>query len=116
MARTIPLLPSGTVTFLFTDIEGSTQLWEQHPSAMPGLLDRHTELLEEAIADHSGVVFKAVGDSLHAAFTRASAAVGAALAAQRALGQEVWQCPCACVWRSTRAWPSHAAATTSARR
>jgi LuxR family maltose regulon positive regulatory protein len=85
-----PDLPSGTVTFLFTDIEGSTQLWEQHPQAMPAVLARHDALLRQVVASHGGVVFKTVGDSLHAAFARAPAALGAALAAQRALQQEVW--------------------------
>ena len=54
-------LPSGTVTFLFTDIEGSTRLWEEHPDAMRDALARHDELLREAIETHSGYVVKTTG-------------------------------------------------------
>ena len=50
-------LPSGTVTFLFTDLEGSTRLWEEHPEAMPAALVRHDELLRGAIDRNGGVVF-----------------------------------------------------------
>ena len=49
---TDPVLPSGTVTFLFTDIEGSTRLWEQHPEAMRPALARHDEVLREGVAAH----------------------------------------------------------------
>jgi predicted ATPase/class 3 adenylate cyclase len=83
-------LPSGTVTFLFTDIEGSTQLWEQHPQAMPAAIERHNAILRAAIARHGGVVFKLVGDAVYAAFASAPQAVAAALAAQRALHAEAW--------------------------
>src|SRR6266508_6516735 len=83
-------LPSGTVTFLFTDIEGSTHLWEQHPQAMPAALARHDTLVRQAIGAHGGVVFKTVGDSIHAVFARAPDAFAAALDAQRALQQERW--------------------------
>jgi LuxR family transcriptional regulator, maltose regulon positive regulatory protein len=83
-------LPSGTVTFVFTDIEGSSQLWEQHPQAMPAALARHDTILREAIQAHSGVIFKTVGDGIHAAFHRAADALVAALAAQRALYAEPW--------------------------
>ena len=61
-------LPSGTVTFLFTDIEGSTRLWEEHPDAMRDALARHDELLRQAIEAHGGYVFKTTGDGFHAAF------------------------------------------------
>src|SRR5215216_5706850 len=57
-------LPSGTVTFLFTDIEGSTQLWEQHPQAMPAALARHEALLHQAIGACGGVVVKSTGDGM----------------------------------------------------
>ncbi|HEU5098500.1 MAG TPA: adenylate/guanylate cyclase domain-containing protein, partial [Roseiflexaceae bacterium] len=83
-------LPSGTVTFLFTDIVGSTQLWEQHHAAMGTALARHDSLLRQAIASHGGVVFKTVGDSVHAVFARAHDALVAALDAQRVLQQERW--------------------------
>lgn len=89
----VSALPSGTATFLFTDIEGSTQLWERHTLAMPAALARHETLLRQAIAAHDGVVFKTVGDSLHAAFARAPDALRAALAAQRALQQQAWELP-----------------------
>ncbi len=59
-------LPTGTVTFLFTDIEGSTTRWEQHPEAMQAALARHDAILREAIEGHGGVVFKTVGDAFYA--------------------------------------------------
>jgi class 3 adenylate cyclase len=82
--------PSGTVTFLFTDLEGSTQRWQQYPAAMGPALARHDRLLREAISAHGGVVFKTVGDAVCAAFATAPAAVAAALTAQRALYAEPW--------------------------
>ena len=80
--------PTGTVTFLFTDIEGSTTLWEQQPQAMSAALARHDAILRETIAAHGGVVFKTVGDAFHAVFATAPAAIDAALALQRALHAE----------------------------
>lgn len=80
--------PTGTVTFLFTDIEGSTTLWEQQPQAMSAALARHDAILRETIAAHGGMVFKTVGDAFHAVFTTASAAIDAALALQQALHAE----------------------------
>ena len=88
-----PTLPMGTVTFLFTDIEGSTQLWEQHPHVMPTVLARHNSLLRRPIDIHGGVMFKTVGDSVHAAFSSAADALAAALAIQRSLQQEAWDLP-----------------------
>jgi predicted ATPase/class 3 adenylate cyclase/DNA-binding XRE family transcriptional regulator len=85
-----PPLPSGTVTFLFTDIEGSTKLWELHPQAMPAALARHEALLHQGIGACGGVVVKSTGDGLHAVFARATDAVHAALTAQRALAAEAW--------------------------
>src|SRR5215207_10949799 len=82
--------PTGTVTFLFTDIEGSTRLWEQHPQAMVGALARHDAIMRQAIAAETGVVYKVIGDAFQAAFTTAPAACAAALAAQRALAVEAW--------------------------
>src|SRR6266545_2462204 len=90
VSREQQALPSGTVTFLFTDIVGSTQLWEQHHAAMGTALARHDTLLRQAIGAHGGVVFKTVGDSVHAVFARAPDALAAALDAQRALQQERW--------------------------
>jgi predicted ATPase/class 3 adenylate cyclase len=83
-------LPTGTITFLFTDIEGSTRLWEQHKAAMRSALARHDALVRHAIAAHDGVVFKTAGDGFHAAFARAPDALAAALESQRALYNEVW--------------------------
>jgi class 3 adenylate cyclase len=61
-------LPSGTVTFLFTDIEGSTRLIQQHPEAMKDALARHNALLQDAIDAHHGHVFHVVGDAFCSAF------------------------------------------------
>jgi predicted ATPase/class 3 adenylate cyclase len=83
-------LPSGTVTFLMTDIEGSTQLWEQHSQTMRTALAHHDTLLHEAIAAAGGVVVKSTGDGLLAAFAHAADALTAALNAQRALLREAW--------------------------
>jgi predicted ATPase/DNA-binding SARP family transcriptional activator len=77
--------PCGTLTFLFTDIAGSTRLWEEHPEAMQGALARHDRLLREAIERYGGEVFKSFGDQCCAVFGMAPAALAAALAAQQAL-------------------------------
>lgn len=84
------ILPSGTVTFLFTDIEGSTKLAQQYADEMPALLARHHAILNHAIAAHDGFAFQIVGDSYAVAFHNASDALGAALDTQRALYQEAW--------------------------
>src|SRR5918994_1848127 len=86
-------LPSGTVTFLFTDIEGSTARWERDPVAMRHAVDRHFALLQDAITAHGGVLFKTVGDAVHAAFASAAGAVAAAVAAQQLLLTEPWAVP-----------------------
>ena len=82
--------PSGTVTFLFTDIEGSTKLAQEYPDAMPSLLARHNEILKQAIDAHNGFVFQVVGDSFSASFHNARDALHAALDAQRLLHNEAW--------------------------
>jgi hypothetical protein len=82
--------PTGTVTFLFTDIEGSTKLWERTPQAMHEALVRHDELLKSAIEACGGYVFKTVGDAFRAAFSSATDAAEAALASQLALLEEGW--------------------------
>jgi len=89
-AGSLSPLPRGTVTFLFTDLEGSTQLWELYPAAMPSALARHDALLTRAIAAHGGAVVKTTGDGIYAAFARATDAVTAALEAQRALHTASW--------------------------
>ena len=86
-------LPSGTVTFLFTDIEGSTRLWEQDRPLMAEAVQRHLTLLDAAITTHHGVHFKTVGDAVQAAFSSAPEAVAAALDAQRALLAAAWETP-----------------------
>src|SRR6185436_14448741 len=83
-------LPTGTVTFLFTDLEGSTRLWQEHPEAMKPALARHDEILREAIESHDGHVVKTTGDGFHAAFAAAHDAIDASVAAQVALTNEPW--------------------------
>jgi class 3 adenylate cyclase len=82
--------PTGTVTFLFTDIEGSTKLWEQHPEAMKAAVARHDAILQDAVEAHLGYVVKTMGDGLLAAFGTAHAALAAAVQAQRSLLAETW--------------------------
>ena len=82
--------PEGTVTLLFTDIEGSTRFWEAHPEQMQSALARHDTLLREAIESAHGYVFKTVGDAFCTAFGTAPDALKAALAAQIALTSEPW--------------------------
>jgi predicted ATPase/class 3 adenylate cyclase len=82
--------PTGTVTFLFTDIEGSTRMWERSPKAMQAALARHDEILRRAIEEHGGYVFKTVGDAFCCAFSTAPDALEAALESQRLLLQERW--------------------------
>jgi class 3 adenylate cyclase len=72
-------------TFLFTDIEGSTRLWDHYPEAMSRALQRHDAILHQAIAVHGGHVFKTVGDEFCAVFAQATDALAAALEAQRGL-------------------------------
>ncbi len=77
--------PTGKVTFLFTDVEGSTRLWEEQPDEMAAALARHDEILTTAIEGHGGYVFTTAGDSFSAAFQSALAAVLAALGIQQAM-------------------------------
>jgi class 3 adenylate cyclase len=85
-------LPTGTVTFLLTDIEGSTRLWEAVPDAMEMALERHNRLVSGVIEGHGGVVVtsRGEGDSFFAAFPSAVAAVEAAGACQLRLNGEAW--------------------------
>jgi predicted ATPase/class 3 adenylate cyclase/DNA-binding CsgD family transcriptional regulator len=85
-------LPAGTVTFLLSDIEGSTRLWQNEPEAMARAVPEHYALLEESVALHGGVrpVEQGEGDSIVAAFSRGSDAVAAALDIQRRMGAHAW--------------------------
>src|SRR5262245_14619179 len=78
-------LPSGTVTFLFTDIEGSTQLWEKSPEAMKSALAKHDSILKEIIEANKGYIIKTTGDGVHTVFTTAIDAINASILAQRVL-------------------------------
>ncbi|MGO9352663.1 MAG: adenylate/guanylate cyclase domain-containing protein, partial [Mycobacterium sp.] len=81
--------PSGVVTFLFTDIEGSTRRWEADTDGMRVELAAHDEVLRSAIEGHGGFMFKHTGDGVCAAFASPRSAVDAAVAAQRELGLPV---------------------------
>ena len=81
---------AGTNTFLFTDVEGSTRLWEQFPDGMTEALERHDTILRTAIDGSGGRVVKTTGDGMMAVFARASDAVTAGLVAQRDLAREPW--------------------------
>src|SRR6476646_3155111 len=80
-------LPTGTITVLFTDIEGSTKLWEEQPDTMRLALARHDTLLRAAIETNGGTVFKTMGDAFCAVFPTAPQALEAALMAQQSLHQ-----------------------------
>lgn len=82
--------PSGTVTFLFTDIEGSTRLWEAQPEAMRIALADHDAILRGAVESNAGTVFKTVGDAFCAAFFRPQDALAASIEAQRQLSEHAW--------------------------
>ena len=86
----VQALPTGTVTFLFTDIEASTRLAERFPQAFPVAQARHDALLRQAIAGHGGHVFRPTGDGFCAVFATAPDAVAAAAAAQQVLHDEPW--------------------------
>src|SRR5437588_2138479 len=81
---------SQTLTFLFTDVEGSTRLWEQHPDSMRDALGQHDAILRSAVESSHGQVVKTTGDGLHAVFASAVDCVNACLRAQRGLAQESW--------------------------
>lgn len=82
--------PTGTVTFLFTDLEASTRQWEEHPDAMAAAVARHEELLRATIEEHGGYLFGQRGDGVAAAFPVADDAVAAAVDGQRAMRAEAW--------------------------
>jgi class 3 adenylate cyclase len=82
--------PSGTVTFLFTDIEGSTALWERDAAAMQAMVEQHDGIVRAAVTEHGGVVFSTTGDGFAVAFDRAGDALSAALATQAELTSVIW--------------------------
>jgi predicted ATPase/class 3 adenylate cyclase len=84
--------PTGTVTFLFTDVEGSTRLWESRGAGMQAALERHDTIVRGAIERHHGRIFSLSGDSFGAAFSRAGRALAAAAESQRALTAEFQPC------------------------
>src|SRR5918912_4145246 len=88
----MPVLPTGTVTFLFTDVEGSTKLWERHPAQMRVALREHDALIEFLTEQHGGQVVRprGEGDSRFCVFARATDAVAAAAAIQQALHAQDW--------------------------
>jgi TolB-like protein/class 3 adenylate cyclase/Flp pilus assembly protein TadD len=90
IARTAPPLPTGTLTFLFTDIEGSTRLWQAAPDAMQAALARHDAIVRHGVETRGGHVFKTAGDAFCAAFATPWHALEAALAVQQTLAAEAW--------------------------
>jgi predicted ATPase/class 3 adenylate cyclase len=94
-SRSTQALPSGIVTFLFTDVEGSTRLWERLPDEAGRALTRHDQLIETIVAQHAGVLIRprGEGDSRFAVFDHATNAVIAAVAIQQALAAEPWPTP-----------------------
>jgi len=83
-------LPSGTVTFLFTDVEGSTSLWEKQPEVMKSALAHHDSLLRGIFLMHNGQIIKTTGDGFHVVFVTATDAIQATIHAQQALQQAAW--------------------------
>ena len=100
--------PSGVVTFLFTDIEGSTRRWESDADAMRAALLEHDEVLRYAIESHDGYLFSHTGDGVVAAFASRSA-----LSTLRSRRSGRWSCRCGWGWRPVR--PNCGTGTTSAR-
>ena len=84
-------LPSGTVTFLFTDIEGSTKLAQQYPDQWEALRARHHAILRSAMDEYNGYVFQIVGDAFCVAFPTAKDGLAAAIESQRKLQMETWE-------------------------
>jgi predicted ATPase/class 3 adenylate cyclase len=83
-------LPIGIVTFLFTDIQGSTSLWERNPDLMANALQMHNSVLRQAVQANRGIVFKVVGDAFQVAFASPTNALNAAITAQRGLASAPW--------------------------
>ncbi len=89
----IEALSAGTATFLFTDIERSTEMWERHRAVMPRALERHDSVMRDVISACNGRVFKEVGDAFHAVFADPAQAIMASIAIQRSLKAETWETP-----------------------
>ncbi len=91
-AKNVPALPTGILTFVFTDIEGSTRLWDEHPDAMKQAHARHMGIITSSVESHNGVVVRSrgEGDSTFAVFTHAPDAVRAVVAFQKELESEPW--------------------------
>ncbi len=81
---------SGILTFLFTDLEGSTPLWERHPDLMQAVSARHDALLRAAFAAHGGQIVKTTGDGFHVVFESPANGIASALAGQQAIAAETW--------------------------
>src|SRR5215216_4737665 len=96
-----------TLTFVLTDIEGSTRLWEDHHEAMARALATHDRLISTVVVDHGGRLVKAKGegDSSFSVFDRPASAVAAALELQRALAAEPWPLPAPLAVRIARSMP-----------
>ncbi|MDX1690941.1 MAG: adenylate/guanylate cyclase domain-containing protein [Acidimicrobiia bacterium] len=112
----MPVPPSGTVTFLFTDIEGSTRLWDAHPDDMSEAQAAHDRILRRSIADRDGYVFSHAGDGLGASFASPMSALDTALDVQRSLagvGGPRRSARSGCGWACTPAPPRSATATIS---
>ncbi len=90
MAR-LSTRPTGTVTFLFTDIEGSTRMWDEEPDAMTGALARHDEIMQSVVERHSGFIFKHTGDGVCAVFQNPTDALEAGLAVQASFRTEAFE-------------------------
>jgi class 3 adenylate cyclase len=86
-----PQPPSGTVTFLLTDLEGSTRMWEQDPDAMKAAMVRHDEILEKTITANGGFIFSRMGDGMAVAFSSAGNALSSAVSIKNALAEEDWR-------------------------
>ena len=85
-----PLYPTGTVTFLFTDLEDSSRLWELHPEAMQPAMARHDAILRDGVEANRGVIVKGTGDGLHAVFGIPGDALQSALAIQQSFLAQAW--------------------------
>ena len=81
-------LPSGTVTFLFTDIEGSTKLWEKYPEKMKSALAKHDSILKDAVESNKGHIIKTTGDGIHAVFSTVIDAIKASIESQHNLANQ----------------------------